>query len=72
MDEDGSTESLRSRDTIAAGLPRVRRAGRRAARPSAAWRALTLFQRDREVIIVHHGQEYRLRITKSDKLILTK
>ncbi|PYN44740.1 MAG: hemin uptake protein HemP [Candidatus Rokuibacteriota bacterium] len=32
----------------------------------------TLFQRGREVIIVHRGQEYRLRITKSDKLILTK
>jgi hemin uptake protein HemP len=32
----------------------------------------TLFDRGREVVIVHHGQEYRLRITKSDKLILTK
>ena len=32
----------------------------------------TLFQRGREVIIVHRGQECRLRITKSDKLILTK
>jgi len=32
----------------------------------------TLFQRGPEVIIVHRGQEYRLRITKSDKLILTK
>jgi hemin uptake protein HemP len=32
----------------------------------------TLFQRGRELIIVHRGQEYRLRITKSDKLILTK
>jgi hemin uptake protein HemP len=31
-----------------------------------------LFQGGREVVIVHHGQEYRLRITKSDKLILTK
>ena len=31
-----------------------------------------LFHRGREVIIVHRGQEYRLRITKSDKLILTK
>jgi hemin uptake protein HemP len=31
-----------------------------------------LFERGREVIIVHRGQEYRLRITKSDKLILTK
>jgi hemin uptake protein HemP len=31
-----------------------------------------LFHHGREVIIVHRGQEYRLRITKSDKLILTK
>jgi len=31
-----------------------------------------LFQRAREVVIVHGAQEYRLRITKSDKLILTK
>jgi hemin uptake protein HemP len=31
-----------------------------------------LFGGDREVLIVHEGQEYRLRITKADKLILTK
>lgn len=31
-----------------------------------------LFGADREVIIVHHGWEYRLRITRADKLILTK
>lgn len=31
-----------------------------------------LFQRAREIAIVHGGQEYRLRITKADKLILTK
>lgn len=31
-----------------------------------------LFREDREVLIVHRGQEYRLRITKADKLILTK
>ncbi len=31
-----------------------------------------LFEGAREVVIVHRGQEYRLRITKSDKLILTK
>jgi hemin uptake protein HemP len=34
--------------------------------------SVTLFQLERELVIVHHGQEYRLRITKSDKLILTK
>ena len=31
-----------------------------------------LFESGREVIIVHRDHEYRLRITKSDKLILTK
>ena len=35
--------------------------------PSAA-----LFQGRREIVIVHHGQEYRLRITRAGKLILTK
>jgi hemin uptake protein HemP len=34
--------------------------------------SVVLFRRDREVVIVHRGQEYRLRITRSDKLILTK
>lgn len=27
---------------------------------------------DREVIIVHQGEEYRLRLTSNNKLILTK
>jgi len=31
-----------------------------------------LFQRAREIVITHGGQEYRLRITKADKLILTR
>jgi hemin uptake protein HemP len=31
-----------------------------------------LLQREREIVIVHRGQEYHLRVTKSDKLILTK
>lgn len=34
--------------------------------------SVSLFGADREVVIVHHGQAYRLRITKADKLILTK
>jgi hemin uptake protein HemP len=41
-------------------------------RPLRRVESVTLFQLDREVVIVHHGQEYRLRITKSGKLILTK
>ena len=45
-----------------------------AVEPAAVLRveSASLFQRGREVIIVHRGQAYRLRITKSDKLILTK
>ncbi len=31
-----------------------------------------LLRDEREVIIVHRGQEYRLRVTKAEKLILTK
>jgi hemin uptake protein HemP len=31
-----------------------------------------LFRGGREIVIVHHGQEYRLFITRADKLILTK
>jgi hemin uptake protein HemP len=31
-----------------------------------------LFRGKREVVIVHRDQEYRLSITKADKLILTK
>lgn len=31
----------------------------------------TLFGRARELIIVHNGREYRLRLTQNRKLILT-
>ena len=31
-----------------------------------------VFRGRREVVIVHRGQEYRLSITRADKLILTK
>ena len=31
-----------------------------------------VFGAGREVILIHRGQEYRLRITKAGKLILTK
>lgn len=34
--------------------------------------ASTLLASSREVILVHNEQEYRLRITSNDKLILTK
>ncbi|WP_081944503.1 hemin uptake protein HemP [Thalassospira australica] len=31
-----------------------------------------LMGNDREVIIIHQGEEYRLRLTSNNKLILTK
>lgn len=31
-----------------------------------------LFGSETEVVILHHGTHYRLRITRQDKLILTK
>jgi hemin uptake protein HemP len=47
----------------------------REAPPGSAARRLSsasLFEGREVVVIVHGGQEYRLRITKADKLILTK
>lgn len=49
--------------------------GPRAAREGLTTRRLasaSLFRGAHEVVIVHEGQEYRLRITKANKLILTK
>ncbi|HSW12388.1 MAG TPA: hemin uptake protein HemP [Solimonas sp.] len=31
-----------------------------------------LFRGTHELVIEHHGQEYRLRLTRNDKLILNK
>ena len=31
-----------------------------------------IFRGQREIVILHAGHEYRLRITRADKLILTK
>ena len=50
---------------IAREVPTAARAGVRI--PSTE-----LFRGRREIVIVHRGQEYRLHITKADKLILTK
>ena len=49
-------------------------AGAEAAEPAAAGTvsSAALFGRRRELVIVHRGQTYRLRITRTDKLILTK
>lgn len=32
----------------------------------------TLFGAEREVLIIHRGEHYRLRLTRQDKLLLTK
>jgi hemin uptake protein HemP len=40
--------------------------------PLRRWRIGDLIGDAREVIIEHGGQDYRLRITANDKLILTK
>lgn len=43
-----------------------------APRPAVRIASTELFRGRREIVIVHRGQEYRLHITKADKLILTK
>ena len=40
--------------------------------PSGAIPTEFLFQGAQEILISHHGEQYRLRITKNGKLILTK
>ena len=57
-------------------------AGKNAEKPSSATRLLTmngsridsreLFAAEREIIIAHGGENYRLRLTSQNKLILTK
>ena len=51
------------RDTDAAAEPRER---------ARAVDSAALFAGSREIVIRHAGSEYRLRITRTDKLILTK
>jgi len=55
----------------AKGSPPVRPLGTDAPH-SAPVASSELFRGSRQVVIVHRGQEYRLFITKADKLILTK
>ncbi len=56
----------------AAGGTRPDRGGSDGAPVAGRLSSATLFGDRREVVIVHRGQEYLLRITRSDKLILTK
>jgi hemin uptake protein HemP len=43
-----------------------------AAAPGVRITSADLFRGLRDIVILHRGQEYRLHITKADKLILTK
>jgi len=52
--------------------PEVRAAEPAADAPMIRLSSAEVFRGRREVVIIHHGQEYRLHITKADKLILTK
>jgi hemin uptake protein HemP len=52
--------------------PQPLRAEPPAESPHVSVSSRDLFQGRREVVILHAGQEYRLRITRADKLILTK
>lgn len=45
---------------------------KQAARPPGAIQADLLFRDCQEILIAHHGETYRLRITRNGKLILTK
>jgi hemin uptake protein HemP len=60
----------------------MERAGRHAGKTASAMRSLTvsgnridsrdLFSNEREIIIAHGAEAYRLRLTSQNKLILTK
>ena len=56
-------------------LPPERNSAARASQPHAAdgeVRSEALFTGRREVTILHAGERYRLRLTRANKLILTK
>jgi hemin uptake protein HemP len=42
------------------------------AAPAVRIASAELFRGRRDIVILHRGQEYRLHITRADKLILTK
>lgn len=56
--------------TATIGLARPRQ--RPTLPPSTRLRSQDLFRDGNELIIEHQGQEYRLRLTRNDKLILNK
>ncbi|GJE58143.1 hypothetical protein MPOCJGCO_0221 [Methylobacterium trifolii] len=60
--DDERSEDLRARS----------RAGERIAQTEAVIASNALMNGRREVVILHAGERYRLRVTANDKLILTK
>ncbi len=54
------------------GEPPPAGSGRSNADPAIAIDSTTLMAGGREIVILHAGERYRLRITANDKLILTK
>jgi hemin uptake protein HemP len=52
--------------------PDSRAASSESSPPSTVLTTEHLFGQSREIAILHQGETYRLRITKNDKLILTK
>lgn len=61
--------------TLALQVSRTATANRSATPPAPAQRRVDsrlLLRESRELVIEHLGQEYRLRRTRNDKLILTK
>ncbi len=50
------------------GADQVRTGGQ----PPRSFDTSALFGGDREVVLIHKGEPYRLRLTQSGKLILTK
>lgn len=45
---------------------------RPASGPATRLKSQDLFKDGHEIVIEHHGAEYRLRLTRNDKLILNK
>jgi hemin uptake protein HemP len=60
LDSDGAAECPRGQLHTASSMPRP------------AVRSDDLFRGTHEIVIVHGDDEYRLRITRAGKLILTK
>ncbi len=65
-----------NKDCDETGLPAGAAARRQNAAPETEspriYDSADLFQGTQEVLIRHHGEVYRLRLTRNDKLILNK